>query len=75
MDSVRGLNLVQFWISENRSEEELRKIEALCDGELSTTTTPAPVVPGARRLPPKPWWWGSDEMASQSTVRAMRELR
>ena len=75
VDSVRGLNLLQFWVSENRNAEELHKIEALCNGELSTTIPPKVVVPGSRILPPKPWWWGSDELASQSTMKATHELR
>lgn len=74
MDSVRGLNLIQFWISENRDEKELHQIESLCNGALLTTIPPKVDDPGARKLPPVPWWWGSDDIASASSMKAIQEI-
>lgn len=72
---VRGLNLVQYWLTRNAEPETQQKVRAMMTGPLTTTMPPVVVVPGKRRKLPPPWWWGSDEDASRSTMAATVAIR
>lgn len=51
------------------------KTRAMMTGELGTTIPLKVIDPNARRRPPVPWWWGSDEDVSANNARAAIQLR